>query len=138
MKQLAIAALICSGFLAACDEDEENSRLALRSFQEITRDEAVAMMEHVRHPDAICSNAAATVDLSDFKMIANQRGVTSAKILRANFLPTDSRQELQNKPTIIIAVDVKGQQLFFKPTNVCPPPDGSTCMDGVSAVQNDH
>ena len=141
MKRILLACIMLT-FLTACPDPEDEvptepietdiAAIKLTSLVEIKPEEARAMVDHVRSTESECANASADIIPAELRSLLGAKGVTGMKVVRANYPATEPNQDLVNKPTFIIAVFVDKIVRFYKPLNVCPPPDKSTCTDGLN------
>lgn len=142
MKRIVLACMLLT-FLTACPSPDDDpvppepievdiASIKLTSLVEIQPEEARAMIDQVRSPESQCANASADIVPAELKSLLGAKGVTGSKILRANYPATEQNQEMANRPTFVIAIFVDKIVRFYKPLNVCPPPDKSTCTDGLN------
>lgn len=146
MKTFFLACMAVT-LLTACPDPEETvppgeqyidiNQLQLTTLIEIKPDEAKSMIDQSTAKEVSCGNASAVVSPDELRKLLSTKGLTGMRILRANFTAAEAREELKNRPTILIALIFDKTARYYKALNVCPPPDGSTCIDGLYFPQQE-
>lgn len=143
MKYVPIIAVICL-LLSGCSDKKKQEQakgnndpiaeiksLNLASMQIISDTLAKAMISAAGDSTLVCGNAVSNFSAEDLKKILDIKGVKGIKAIRANYPNNYTSIPVRGMPATIIGIDCTGKMCYALSNTVCPPPDGTSCINGV-------
>lgn len=132
----------CMSFLvfSACQSTkvpkkaEDFYTVRFTNLSELSDADARRMIDFIGDQGAEHNQARIDIPMADMLKLATIANINTVKFIRANYHNNVPDSRYYAQPTIIVAISNETDTRFFMMNNedyVCPPPDGSTCLDGL-------
>lgn len=133
----SFAILVAIMSVAACESSKipkkptENFKtVSFSSMTELSHEDARRMIDFVADREARHNHASAKIANADLVKLGSIADVT-VRFVRAYYYNYKPTLEHYAQPTMIVAISTDSESRYFMVNEVCPPPDASTCMEGL-------